>query len=310
MITFSKLGKFGAMGNQLFQYAALYGVAKKTGFEMQIPPLPDNVQGHFRVIGHSKEGNPIEEYAYSLGYFDITSRYLSHKEYDLIMNHNNKKQTNWFLNKLSPSIIKYEYKETQFHFDSNLFNIKDGTDIEGYFQSEKYFLHCSADIRSEFSVKKQFYKEAQSKLNKYRSNADQIISAHVRRAGHELPEYQHVHKYPDETYYHNAMEYFRTNLSAPIFLFFSDDIDWCKSRFIAKDIYFSENNSSITDFTMMSKCDHNIIVPSSFSWWASWLNKNKNKIVTVPPNGELFGPKGPKETKDYFPPGVTRISTK
>ena len=60
---------------------------------------------------------------------------------------------------------------------------------------------------------------------------------------------------------------------------------------------------------MMSKCDHNIIVPSSFSWWASWLNKNKNKIVTVPPNGGLFGPKGPKETKDYFPPGVTRIST-
>ena len=60
---------------------------------------------------------------------------------------------------------------------------------------------------------------------------------------------------------------------------------------------------------MMSKCDHNIIVPNSFSWWAYWLNKNKNKIVTVPPDGELFGPKGPKETKDYFPLGVTRIST-
>ena len=221
-------------------------------------------------------------------------------------NHNNKKQTNWFLNKFSPREIKYEYKETQFHFDSNLFNIKDGTDIEGYFQSEKYFLHCSDDIRSEFSVKKQFYKEAQSKLNKYRSNADQIISAHVRRAGHELPEYQHVHKYPDETYYHNAMEYFRTNLSNPLFLFFSDDIDWCKSRFIEKDIVFSENNSSIIDFTMMSHCDHNIITPSSFSWWASWLNINENKVV-IAPDGKLFGPEGPKISKDYLPTSVHRI---
>ena len=96
------------------------------------------------------------------------------------------------------------------------------------------------------------------------------------------------------------MEYFRTNLSAPIFLFFSDDIDWCKSRFIAKDIYFSENNSSITDFTMMSKCDHNIIVPSSFSWWASWLNKNPKKEV-IGPRGKLFGPDGPAIIKDYFP---------
>ena len=59
---------------------------------------------------------------------------------------------------------------------------------------------------------------------------------------------------------------------------------------------------------MMSKSDHNVIIQSAFSWWASWLNKNKNKIVTVPPDCELFGPKGPKETKDYFPSGVTRIS--
>ena len=104
------------------------------------------------------------------------------------------------------------------------------------------------------------------------------------------------------------MEFFKNQINNPLFIFFSDDIKWCKSRFRGKDIVFSENNSPIIDFTMMSKSDHNVIIQSAFSWWASWLNKNKNKIVTVPPDCELFGPKGPKETKDYFPSGVTRIS--
>ena len=309
MITMSRLGKYGAMGNQLFQYAALYGISNKTGFGMRIPAPPEDVRGDFQVIGHSDEGNPIEKYDYSLGFFETTSKNLSNKELQSISRFNYRNKTKIILDKFFNNRIKYKYCESQFHFNPNIFSIEDGTDIEGYFQSEKYFSHCANDILKEFSVKDKYLKEAQFKLNKYRSNTDQIISAHVRRAGHELPEYQHVHKYPDELYYKNAIDYFSSKFSNLKFLFFSDDIKWCKARFIGKNIVFSENNSSIIDFTMMSKCDHNIIVPSSFSWWASWLNKNKNKIVTVPPDGELFGPQGPKETKDYFPPGVTRIST-
>lgn len=38
MITFSKIGQHGRLGNQLFQYAALRGAESATGFEAVVPP--------------------------------------------------------------------------------------------------------------------------------------------------------------------------------------------------------------------------------------------------------------------------------
>ncbi len=37
MITFTQLGKYGRLGNQLFQYAALRGIALEKNLEAKIP---------------------------------------------------------------------------------------------------------------------------------------------------------------------------------------------------------------------------------------------------------------------------------
>ena len=80
------------------------------------------------------------------------------------------------------------------------------------------------------------------------------------------------------------------NFDGYSFLVFSDtvkDVEWCKQNIKADYIEFSDGSdinghNDIIDFTLMSKCDHNIIANSSFSWWAAWLNNNKEKTVIAP----------------------------
>ena len=83
------------MGNQLFQYAALYGLYKKTGFEMRIPKPPKNVKGELKILGHTKDGHPLEEYDNCLDYFSISSK--TYNPNQLIIS---EKTNNIFFNKL------------------------------------------------------------------------------------------------------------------------------------------------------------------------------------------------------------------
>jgi hypothetical protein len=70
------------------------------------------------------------------------------------------------------------------------------------------------------------------------------------------------------------------------FLVFSNDIEWCKKNFTKdmgfENIEFADNNANYIDLELMSKCDHNIIANSTFSWWGAYLNKNPNKIIITP----------------------------
>jgi hypothetical protein len=87
-------------------------------------------------------------------------------------------------------------------------------------------------------------------------------------------------------YYFNSLNYLQNLLKKKKlkFFVFSDDSSFVKKNLILKDVTYVDWNtmSPDLDFHLLSKCKHNIIANSTFSWWAANINPNKNKIVLAP----------------------------
>ena len=90
----------------------------------------------------------------------------------------------------------------------------------------------------------------------------------------------------------------------------SDDINWCKENKqlftkTGKKVLFMQGRNDMDDFVMMSLCSNNIITNSSFSWWAAWLNTNRDKVVVMPK--QWFGINGPSDGKDLQAEGWIKV---
>ena len=92
-----------------------------------------------------------------------------------------------------------------------------------------------------------------------------------------------------EEYYLNAIKQFDNSYSYIVFIE-KDSIDEMNRRFpnLLKSINYKIANTitnietDIDELQLMSKCEHNIIANSSFSWWGAYLNENENKKVIYP----------------------------
>jgi hypothetical protein len=237
MITYNKLGINGRLGNQMFQYGVLLGIHAKKGLEIV---LNEKLSDSLELVKH----------------FNITVPHFFN-ERDIR--------------------IGSTYKEEFFHYDRRLFNkVTDGFNIEGYFQSYKYFEHCEDLVREQFTFKPEILNQARTYIENVKKDR-QVVTIHVRRTDYvNLPNH---HPLCSVDYYNRAISHF--NQDETTFIVCSDDINWCKENIKAKNIVYSTNNTFI-DLCIMSLADHNIIANSSFSWWGSWLNINKDKKVITP----------------------------
>jgi len=230
MITFYYIGNYGRFGNQMFQYATLRSVAHKTGHRAVLPIPPKTTNSYQRFV--------LDE-----AFCGLSIEYKN----------------------ISPP--PKTYQEKSMRFDGSIFSIEDGTDIIGYFQSEKYFAEISELIRKEFCFKKEIQ---QSVDDRYKTvlNDHYAVSLHVRRG--DYVNLQDTHPLCTEEYYRKALDLMPKDAKIVVI---SDDINWCKNNLshLHGDMVFSDNKNSYEDMYLMSKCRANIIANSSFSWWGAWL---------------------------------------
>lgn len=141
--------------------------------------------------------------------------------------------------------------------------------LEGHFQSEKYFADHADYVLSHFFPKQGLYaavKNAASSL----IEIEDITAVHVRRT--DYLNLGFVFNLLTKNYYDRAIDCMQEKVAHPKFIFFSDDIDWCKRTFGMKH-HYSTDNSDIVDLFTMALCKHHIISNSSYSWWGAYLKR-------------------------------------
>jgi hypothetical protein len=278
MITFTKLGSYGRLGNQLFQYAILLAVGLEKKYEVKLPNFNGRVWHGQKCL---------------LGNFNIEANYLS-----------------------SNDIIKHRYVEKQGHnfkYDPKVFDVPDGTDFFGFFQNYQYYHKHKNEIIKQLTPKDNVLKinmELFDRL-KYENKGYEIVSLHLRRGDSDLTMYGDAKLNENSEwykYFQKAKEEFEGKKTK--FLLFTGgnrqidnsltDYQWCRKNFIGDEYLFIDGErTTINDFCLMLHCDHHILSPvSSFSWWVGFLNSKKNKITITPKKYHFLK----KEMDDNFYP--------
>ncbi len=139
-------------------------------------------------------------------------------------------------------------------------------DLNGYFQSDKYFYNSKKEILNTFKTK-------ETKLN----------SGFIHLRFGDYVSKQQYHPLQSKEYYLKGMG----ELNLDHYYCFSDDIEKCKEMFQNDSrIEFVENTNEIQDLELMMQCKGSVIANSSFSWWGAFLGNHNN--VIIPKN--WFGP--------------------
>ena len=256
MITFNKLGSYGRFGNQLFQYATLFAIGKRKNCDIGVP---------------YEKANILNEY----NKFCLPECFIKLNAKDS-----------------STTFPLYFIQEKDFTFQPGLFGIPDGSDILGYFQTEKYFVDYRDQLLNEFTFKPEIYKNA---INARSITKEPVISLHIRLG--DYLKLQDTHPVCSIEYYKEALDTLPDDLLVYIF---SDEPQKAQDIFndLGRKIVFPEMKSNYEDMCLMTMCDYHIIANSSFSWWGAWLSNSKKTISPA----KWFGgsPTAPKNWSDVY----------
>lgn len=267
MITNVNIGKYGRLGNQIFQYASAFSLAKKLNTELWLPIESEN----YNTLGRY---NPVinEHDYYSNDLFKLFNlKFCQKKNIDYI----------------SSKIEHYHNEANVIRYNPNFWSLPNNTALHGYFQAKEYVDEFKVDLVEELKMNDKFYDHSADKYANYKKNYNNIISLHIRRGDSLLDNFAFNAEVSIENYYNNILLNHTNNND--LVLIFSDDIDWCKNIFIGDKFVFVDhrklNEGHLYDFSLMSMCDINIMAVSTFSWWASWLNPlNHPKKIFKPKN--------------------------
>jgi hypothetical protein len=239
--TVSYVKLIGGLGNQLFQIAAAYAHARRTGGKLQLSNDVDFGKGrpsYFTTFLHQCKasiGSAPSGPTYREPYFHYAP-----------------------IPKEVQSIFGY-YQSSRYFADVS-------GDVHRLFDPHPMIKNVTA---AKYGV----YLTEEGKAN--------TVIVHIRRGDYMTASNTRIHGILTPLYYRAAMKHFRDTLGPSTqFLLFSDDYNYCEATY-KDDLgvtCINEPNEAVA-LHFMSQFRHYIISNSSFSWWAAYLGEPATTVI-------------------------------
>jgi len=254
-ISYNRLGSNGRLGNQMFQYAGLRGIAANRGYDWLIPRPESYGDSNYGLFDCFEMSSVKEE---NFGHLNVQS-----------------------------------ISTGQFHFSQEFFDgCPDNVNLHDYFTTEKYFANVKDIIRKDFTFKEDILepcKEIVSELENpifihvrrgdyvANSNAHPICPlSYYEEALKHFDSNSPVLVFSDDIEWCKGQKFFKQDrfMLSEYQEKYPQTCDTLLGRQKALIPYY--------DLCMMSLCTGGIIANSTMSWWGAWLIDNPIQPIVYP----------------------------
>jgi hypothetical protein len=250
----------GGLGNQLFQYALAKSLEIRRNTTVLLDPTPLN----------SRVADLQPPRTYGLDLFNTRVQLLKPADSAQL---------------LASAVMICRITERYAAFRPELLEQSEFpvTILDGYWQSERYFVSIADMLRKHFTLKREAPRDTELLAAVHRPNA---LCVHVRRQDYLRAEGAHL-GFVGVDYFRRAVRELADRVPQAHFLVFSDEPDWCRQNLALEHPHtFVDYRPGLAEaagmLMVMSRCRHFIISNSTYSWWAAWLGSAADKIVIAP----------------------------
>ena len=223
----------GGLGNHMFQYASLLGIAKRNHLFPMILGKMKLLSSVFHLHNQPKtwKCQRINIGGQKAGIYNKKTEVIKAK------------------------LVKKNKKSAFLH---------------GYFQSYKYFSNIEGKLRKYFTFKNEVQQVAKQFLH---GTEDFVrVGVHIRRGDYmKNKTRKYGFTVATKEYLTQAVDYFNKRYNKVIYVVCSNDKQWSRDNFPVNNTLFSHYEDGRVDLAILSQCNHTIMTVGSFSWWAAWL---------------------------------------
>lgn len=179
------------------------------------------------------------------------------------------------------SLAEKYFVESSFRFDPSIKCVNEGTMLDGYFQSSRYFVESAPNVQRRINLSPSFKRGQESIQDR------PFIALHVRRGDYLAVANQKFHGLIPESFFEDGLNLLRERTGPLTALVFSDDAvtaERLSGRLErARPFEADRAQSSLEVLGALSSAEALCISNSTFGWWGAYLAGVERAVIFPDP---------------------------